>query len=153
MTPAVRTTILWIHALGGIAWAGAALVFVIAAGAAGVEEDAGLALIRRLAPAIVRLGLGAMVFIVVTGVGNIYLAGMARHFAFSDTFMVLLSAKIALLGAMYFLLIMAWRAHSDLKSSRGSEAHRVARRLTRCNLAIAGCGGVALLLGLWLLGS
>src|SRR5437899_3313743 len=46
MSPAsMRTTILWIHALGGVAWVGAATVFVIASSVVGTEDDEGLAMV------------------------------------------------------------------------------------------------------------
>lgn len=149
----MRITILWLHAVGGVAWVGAAVVFVIAASATGVEDRQGLAMVRRVAPVINRVGLAAMLFIIVSGAVNIYLAGITRGFAFSNAFLVLLSAKIAILGAMYVLLIASWRAQRELTSLRGPEAHHAARRLIAYDLAIAGCGGLALLLGLWLLGS
>ena len=58
MNPAsMRTTILWLHAVGGVAWIGAAAVFVIAASAVGLEDDDGLAMVRRIAPIINRIGL------------------------------------------------------------------------------------------------
>lgn len=149
----MRTTILWIHAIGGGAWVGAAVVFVIAASATGIEDEEGLAMVRRIAPAINRVGLAAMVFIVISGIVNIYIAGLMRRFAFSNAFMVLLALKIAALSAMYVLLTLSWRAESMLASSDASHVHRAARRLMTFNLAIAGCGGLALLLGLWLLGT
>ena len=66
----MRITILWIHAIGGVAWVGAATVFVIAAGAIGLEDEEGLAMVRRIAPLINRIGLGAMLFIIVSGIGQ-----------------------------------------------------------------------------------
>ena len=75
----MRTTILWLHALGGVAWIGAAAVFVIASGAIGLEDEEGLAMVRRVAPVINRIGLGAMLFIVVSGIVNIYIAGLMRR--------------------------------------------------------------------------
>ena len=150
---AMRITILWLHAIGGIAWVGAALIFVIAASAATLEQEDGLAMVRRVAPVINRIGLGAMLFIVVSGIVNIYIAGTARNFAFSNAFLVVLSAKIALLGAMYYLLVVSWRTQHELKSRDEEDAAPAARRLIMYNVAIAGCGGIALLLGLWLLGS
>ena len=149
----MRTTILWIHALGGGAWVGAAIAFVIGASASGGDDEAGFAMIRRVAPAINRIGLGAMLFIVITGVVNIYLAGMTRRFQFSNAFVVLLSMKIALLGGMYFMLIQSWRAQHELMASDRERAQRAARRLIAYSIVIAGCGGLALLLGLWLLGA
>jgi putative copper export protein len=149
----VRTTILWIHAIGGGAWVGAAIVFVMAASASGIEDEEGVAMVRRIAPAINRIGLGAMLFIVISGVVNIYIAGLMRRFSFSNAFIELLAMKIAALSTMYVLLTMSWRAEPTLASSDASQARRAARRLISCNIAIAGCGGIALLLGLWLLGS
>jgi hypothetical protein len=149
----MRTTILWLHAIGGIAWMGAAAVFVIAASATGIDDEEGLAMVRRIAPAINRIGLAAMLFIVISGIVNIYIAGLMRRFAFSNAFIELLALKIAALSAMYVLLTRSWRAESMLASSDSMQVHRAARRLMTFNLAIAGCGGIALLLGLWLLGS
>jgi len=149
----MRITILWLHAVGGIAWVGAALIFVIAASAAAIDEEQGLLMVRRVVPVINRIGLGAMLFIVISGIVNIYIAGTARNFAFSNAFLVVLSMKIALLGAMYYLLVVSWRTQHELRSLDDEDAPPAARRLIMFNVAIAGCGGIALLLGLWLLGS
>jgi hypothetical protein len=154
MNPAsMRTTILWLHAVGGVAWIGAAVVFLIASSAVGIEDEEGVALMRRIAPVINRIGLAAMLFIVVSGMLNIYIAGTMRRFAFSNTFVELLAMKIAALSSMYVLLTLSWRAEAMLAFSDQSQIHRAARRLMMFNLAIIGLGGIALLLGLWLLGS
>jgi putative copper export protein len=148
----MRTAILWIHALGGVAWVGSAAVFLIVSSAAGIDDE-GLVLMRRIAPFINRIGLAAMLFIVVSGVVNIYIAGLMRHFAFSNAFGEILALKIAALSAMYVLLTLSWRAEANLASSDQSQIHRAARRLMMLNLAIIGLGATALLLGLWLLGT
>jgi uncharacterized membrane protein len=148
----MRIAILWLHAVGGIAWVGAAAVFVIAASAVGLEEAQGLAMVRRIAPVINRIGLVAMLFIVASGIVNIYIAGLMRHFVFPNTFMELLFAKIGILLAMYGVLTMSWRAERTLMSLEPEVAHRAARRLIVCNLAVMSLGGIALLIGLWLLG-
>jgi hypothetical protein len=149
----MRTTILWLHAVGGVAWIGAATVFVIAAGAVGLDEDEGLAMVRRVAPVINRVGLAAMLFIVASGVLNIYIAGMMRRFAFSNLFIDLLAIKIALLSAMYVLLTLSWRAERALASTNELQARGAARRLVIFNLFVMGLGATALLIGLWLLGA
>jgi hypothetical protein len=149
----MRTTILWLHALGGVAWVGAAAVFVIASSAVGVEDEDGLTMMRRIAPVINRIGLAAMLFIVISGVVNIYIAGTMRRFAFSNGFVEILAVKIAALAAMYVLLTLSWRAEANLASSDQSQIHRAARRLMMFNVAIIGLGATALLLGLWLLGA
>lgn len=149
----MRTVILWLHAIGGVAWIGAATVFVIGASASGLEDDAGLAMTRRIAPTINRIGLAALLFIIASGVVNIYLAGTMRNFAFSNSFVGLLAVKIALLCAMYILLSQSWRAEAALLSADQVMARRMARKLVGLNLAVVGLGAAALLLGLWLLGS
>jgi len=149
----MRTTILWVHAVGGVAWVGAAAAFVIAASAIGLEDEEGLAMVRRIAPAINRIGLAAMLFIVVSGAVNIYLAGLTRGFVFSDNFIELLFAKIAILLALFGVLTASWRAEASLAATDASQAHGAARRLMLYNLAVMGLGAAALLLGLWLLGS
>ena len=149
----MRMTILWVHAVGGVAWVGAATVFVIAASAVGLEDEEGLAMVRRIAPAINRIGLAAMLFIIVSGVVNIYLAGLTRGFAFSNNFIELLFAKIAILLAMLGVLTASWRAEARLASTDPSQARSAAYRLMLYNLAVIGLGAAALLIGLWLLGS
>jgi len=149
----MRTTILWLHAVGGVAWVGAAAVVVIASSAVGIEDDEGLTMIRRIAPIINRTGLAAMLFIVISGIVNIYIAGLMRRFAFSNVFVEILALKIAALSAMYVLLTLSWRAEANLASEDQLQTHRAARRLMMFNLAIIGLGATALLLGLWLLGS
>ena len=149
----IRTVILWLHAIGGVAWIGAATVFVIGASASGVDDDAGLTIVRRIAPAIDRIGLGAMLFIIASGVVNIYVAGTMRNFAFSNAFVELLALKIAALGGMFVMLTLSWRAEPALASRDAVVARRAARRLINFNLAVITLGGAALLMGLWLLGS
>ncbi len=149
----MRITILWLHAVGGIAWVGAATVFVIAVGAVGLEDDEGVVLVRRIAPIVNRVGLAAMLFIVASGIINIYIAGLMRRFVFSNAFVGLLTLKIALLSAMYGVLAMSFRAQRQLAATDQSQAHRAALRLMILNLAIIGLGAIALLIGLWLLGS
>jgi hypothetical protein len=153
MSPSMRTMILWIHAIGGVAWVGAATVFVIAASAMGIEEDEGLVMVRRIAPIINRIGLGAMLFIMVSGLVNIYVAGVMRGFTFSNTFIELLSMKIAILGAMFVVLTLSFRLESKLASSDQSQVRGAARRLVVFNLVVMALGAAALLIGLWLLGS
>lgn len=151
MSPAVRTVILWLHAVGGVAWIGAAAVFVI--GAIASDDEVGLGTVRRIAPAINRIGLVAMLFIIVSGIVNVYLAGMMRNFVFSNTFVMILAIKIAILCAMYVLLMQAWRAEPMLASIDADLARRATGRLIKFNLGFIALGGAALLMGLWLLGS
>ncbi len=150
---AVRTVILWTHAVGGAAWIGACVSFLLAAGAMGLDTEEGHRFGQRVGPAINRIGLGAMLLIVVTGLVNIFLAGAQRDYHFSNVFVGLLCAKIAILVAMFLLLIANFRAELDLGSEDPAVLSRAMRRMLVCDGAIAACGALAVILGLWLLGS
>ncbi len=148
---AVRTVIVWSHAVGGAAWVGACAAFLLAAGATGIEDEEGQRLARRVGPAINRIGLGAMLLIVLTGLVNIFLAGTQRGFHFSNPFIAILFIKIAILIAMFLLLIASFRAEPDLEGR--DSAARAIRRMLYFEDAIAALGALAIVLGLWLLGS
>ncbi len=150
---AVRTVILWTHAAGGAAWIGACAAFLLAGGAMGTDTEEGHRFARRAGPSINRIGLGAMLLIVLSGMVNFVLAGSERNYHFSSAFIAILFTKIALLVAMFLLLILSFRAELDFESADSSAVSRAMRRTMLCGGAIAGCGAVAIVLGLWLLGS
>jgi putative copper export protein len=154
MSPAsLRTTILWIHAIGGVAWIGAAACFVIVASVTRIDEEEGRAMIRRIAPAIDRVGLAAFLFILLSGIVNLYIAGLMRNFSFSDTFIEVLTAKIGVYLAMFAILTASFRAEAKLQSPDATASRRAISRLLLLNIAVMALGATALLLGLWLLGS
>lgn len=150
---AIRTVILWMHALAGAAWVGGALCFVIAAVAIGTEGDDARAFAGRVAPAINRVALVAMIFILLSGMLNIYIAGTMRRFSFSDTFVTVLAAKIGIFFAMFGLLTSSFRAEANLSVADIEQSQRAFSRLIILNGAIIALGATALILGLWLLGS
>lgn len=150
---AIRTVILWIHAIGGAAWIGACVCFLLAAGAMGLDNDEGHGFARRVAPSINRIGLAAMLLIVVTGLVNIFLAGSERGYHFSSVFVAVLCAKIAILIVMFLLLIASLRAEVDLDSPDPAALTRTLWRMLYFDGAIAAVGALAMILGLWLLGS
>ncbi len=137
---ALRTAILWMHAAGGVAWIGASACFVIAASAAG-GEDEGRAMVRRIAPVINRIGLGAMLFILLSGIVNLYLAGTMRGFSFSNTFAEVLGAKIGIFLVMFAVLTACWRAEPKLSSDDAAISARAASRLVLLNIAVMLLGG------------
>ena len=147
---AIRTVILWMHGLAGAAWVGASLCFVIAAVAVGSEGDDAHAFAGRVAPAINRVALVAMIFILLSGMVNIYIAGTMRGFVFSKTFVTVLSAKIGIFLAMFAILTALFRAEAKLSAEQSPSAFS---RLTILNGAVVALGATALMLGLWLLGS
>lgn len=150
---AIRTIILWTHAIGGAGWIGACVCFLIAAGAMGADTEEGHAFARRVAPAINRIGLGATILIVGTGLVNFFIAGQQRNYHFSNLFVEVLGAKIVGLIVMFVLLIASFRAEPDLDGNDAAAFSRSMRRMLLCEGAIAAAGALAMILGLWLLGS
>ncbi|HUY28370.1 MAG TPA: hypothetical protein VMV27_13205 [Candidatus Binataceae bacterium] len=153
----LRSTILWIHALAGGAWVTACVCFVIAAVAlaAGSEEQRNFAL--RAAPKIDGFNGAAAVVVLVTGAINLALAGRARNFNFSGEFGVILAAKILLFIAMSLALGRAMRLTATIRAvaekRRFSAIPTATGRMAWWHGAIAAMGALAILCGLWLMGS
>jgi hypothetical protein len=150
---AVRTVILWIHALAGAGWTAAAGAFVIAEAAMNPEDGERRSFARRAAPLINRLGAAAVVVLVVTGVVNLILASAVRAHPFSRGFITVLAIKAGILVAMCLVLFAAFRTEGELNAPVARDAERASMRLMALNGAIVAMGGAALVLGLWLLGS
>jgi hypothetical protein len=154
---AIRTTVLWIHALAGGGWIAACACFAIAglAIAAGSEEQRAFAM--RAAPAIDRFNLVAAAVLLITGTVNFTLAGLARGFRFSAQFKIILSIKVMLFVAMAIALGRSLRIAAAMRAAAAREdagaVPRAMNRMVRAHGAIVAMGSAALLLGLWLLGS
>ena len=154
----LQTIILWMHALAGAAWVAACLCFVIAglALASGSDEQRNFAL--RAAPKIVGFNLMAAILLLLSGGLNLVLAGIARNFNFSGDFTRILVVKIALFVAMFLALLYTARSSRALPDDSRPDAPfdaldvRVAV-MVRMHAAIALMGAIALLLGLWLMGT
>lgn len=144
----LRTVILWIHVLCGAAWVAVSLSFVLAAGASTEDERAGLA--ARVAPALNRLNLAAIVVLPLSGIANLAYVARDRHYKLPTAFVEVLGAKVVLLVAMAAALAIAWGTAARLGAAGSGGAER---RLMRIYGAMAGLGAVALMLGLWLAGS
>ncbi len=156
MSPVARTILLWVHASAGAIWIAAAASFVIAALATAEEADTGT--IRRAGAAINTIGLFAMVAVVLTGIINTVVAGDMRNFAFSQSFIVVLTLKIVALAAMIVILNRCVRAHRRIAdgADAGTSGNTIARARTQLivgNSLVAAIGGLAMILGLWLLGT
>jgi hypothetical protein len=155
---ALQTVILWIHALAGAGWVAACVCFVIAGLvlSAGGEEQRDFAL--GAAPRIVGFSLVAALLLLITGAVNLALAGLVRSFRFSRVFGGILGLKVVLFTVMFLALRWCLRAVAslpdDAKPAAPSNAlaHTVAGMM-RAQGAIAVMGAVALLLGLWLMGT
>jgi hypothetical protein len=155
---ALRTAILWIHALAGAGWVAACACFVVAGLvlSAGGDEQRDFAL--GAAPRIVGFSLAAALVLLFTGAVNLVLAGTARGFRFSREFGSILGVKVVLFVVMFLALRWTLRVAASLpgedRAAAPSEAlaHRMAG-MVRAQGAIAVMGAVALLLGLWLMGT
>jgi hypothetical protein len=153
----LSTAILWIHAAAGALWVGACACFVIAglALAAGSVEQRNF--VENAAPKIDLLGLVAAVVLLVTGFFNLITAGTARRFVFSTEFTTVLGIKIALFIVMVFVLTRSMRVLAGVKAvlarGRSDEIPTSMRRMVTAHIAIVAMGGIALILGTWLMGS
>ena len=153
---ALRTVILWIHALAGAGWVAAGVCFVIAGLALTGDEQRDFAL--GAAPRIVGFSLAAALVLFLTGAVNLVLAGIARRFRFSKEFGGILGIKVVLFVVMVLALRWTLRAAAALRDAAqptpplDALADKTAGML-RAQGAIALMGAVALLLGLWLMGT
>jgi putative copper export protein len=151
------SAILWTHAAAGAIWVGACACFVIAglALAAGSAEQRIFTV--NAAPKIDLLGLVAAAVLLVTGLINLTTAGISRRFAFSTAFMTVLAIKIALFIVM--IVVMTWSMRigavirAVLARGRSDAVPGAMSRMVKAHVAIVAMGGLALILGTWLMGS
>ena len=136
----MTTTILWIHATAGALWIGACACFVIAGLALTPGSDGHRNFVVRSAPKIDRLAMLAAALLFLTGLVNLVQAAISRQFAFSTAFTTVLAIKILLFIAM-------------LATMRSSMKTGAMERTLKAHAAIVAMGSIALLLGLWLIGS
>jgi hypothetical protein len=151
------TLILWTHAAAGAIWVGACACFVIAGlalSAGGVEQRN---FVANAAPKIDVLGLAAAVVLLVTGFINLMTTGIARRFAFSTAFMNVLAIKIALFIIMIVVMTWSMRLGAVIRAvvarGRTDALPGAMTRMVRAHIAIVAMGGMALILGTWLMGS
>lgn len=153
----LRSAILWIHAGAAAAWVAASVCFIVAGLAlvAGSEEQRNFAM--RAASKIDAFNLAAALTLLFTGAANFAVAGVLRGFHFSGQFELILGVKVILFVGMSIALGRALRTAASLRVSHDSpSADTIANTTTRMMLAhgaIVAMGGVALLLGLWLMGT
>ncbi len=153
----METVILWTHAAAGAIWIGACACFAFAglALAAGSAEQRNF--VANAAPKIDLLGLVAALVLLATGVIGLIWAGVSRGFAFSATFMTVLAIKIALFIVMIAVMTWSMRAGAAVRAAIEREpvsaAAGATARMVKAHVAIVAMGGIALILGTWLMGS
>jgi hypothetical protein len=151
------TTILWIHAAAAAVWIGACACFVIAglALAPGTDEQKNFA--TRAAPKIDRLAMLSAGLLFLTGLLNLTEAAIFRRFAFSSAFVTVLAIKVALFIAMVTVMHWAMRIGAVIRAvvarGRTDAVPGAMSRMMKAHAAIVAMGAVALMLGLWLMGT
>jgi hypothetical protein len=151
------TIILWTHAVSGALWIGASACFVIAGLALEPEGVEQRNFVTKAVPIIDRFGLAAAAVLFATGLVNLVTASIARRFVFSAQFAIVLSAKIVLFIVMATMLTCAMRTGALIRAlmskDRAGTLPTAVNRMVRSHSAIAAMGAVALVLGLWLMGT
>ncbi len=149
--------ILWTHAVAGAIWIGACACFAFAglALAAGSAEQRNF--VANAAPKIDLLGLVAALVLLATGVISLIWAGVSRGFAFPTTFITVLAIKIALFIVMLAVMTWSMRAGAAVRAviarEPGGAAAGAMTAMVKAHVAIVAMGGIALILGTWLMGS
>jgi len=151
------SAILWTHAAAGALWIGACACFVIAGLALGAGSVEQRNFVERAAPRIDLLGLAAAIILLATGLFNLMTAGVSRRFAFSTAFMTVLAIKVALFIVMIAVMTWAMRVGAVIRAvaarGRVDAMPAAMTRMVQAHLAIVAMGGIALILGTWLMGS
>jgi putative copper export protein len=151
------TVILWTHAAAGAIWVGACACFVIAGLALVAGSDEQRSFIVNAAPKIDALGLVAAVVLLITGFVNLTTAGISRRFVFSTAFTSVLAIKITLFIVMIVVMTWSMRIGATIRAvlarGRADAVPGAMRRMVRAHIAIVALGGIALMLGTWLMGS
>jgi len=151
------SAILWTHAAAGAIWVGACACFVIAGLALAKGSVEQQRFVASAAPRIDLLGLVAAAVLLVTGLINLLTAGVARRFTFSTAFMTVLAIKIGLFIVMLFVMTWSMRIGAVIRAvlarGRNDAVPGAMTRMVRAHIAIVAMGGLALILGTWLMGS
>jgi hypothetical protein len=151
------TLILWTHAAAGAIWIGACACFVIAGLALATGSVEQRNFVANSAHKIDALGLFAAVVLMLTGLINLMTAAMVRRFAFSTAFASVLAIKIALFIVMIVVMTWSMRIGAAIRAvvARGriDAVPGAMNRMMRAHAAVVAMGAIALMLGLWLMGS
>jgi len=149
---------LWIHAGAGATWIGACACFVIAGLALtpGSVEQRNFAV--GAAPKIDRLALITASLLFLTGLLNLYITGLWNGLAaFSTAFIIVLAIKIGLFIAMVSAMHWTMRIGAVIKAvierERTDALPGAITRMVKAHAAVVAMGGIALMLGLWLMGT
>ena len=148
---------MWIHAAAGAVWIGACACFVIAGLALAPRLDEQRNFAISAAPKIDRLAILSAALLFLTGLANLASAGISRRFAFPTAFMIVLAIKIALFIVMITMMRSSMKIGAVIRSvvarGRTDAVPGAMSRMVKAHAAIVAMGAVALMLGLWLMGT
>jgi hypothetical protein len=151
------SAILWVHAGAGAVWVGACACFVIAGLAVTSGSDEQRNFVANAGPKIDLLGLVSAIVLLITGFFNLMTAGIARRFVFSTAFITVLAIKIGLFIVMVVVITWSMRVGAVIRAvlahGRTDAVPGAMRRMVTAHIAVVAMGGIALLLGTWLMGS
>ena len=148
----LTTVLVWTHVLAGAIWTGTCACFALAGAALASSAEQWRDFAMRAAPRLDRLNIAAAAVLLASGIANFAIAGAARHFNFSETFLIVLAVKIALFAVMAAALSISWRAESAMLAG-AKEATAATNRIAGASGLTVVAGALALGLGLWLAGS
>ncbi len=143
--------------MAGALWLGASAAFAIAGLALAADSEEQRSFVARGASRINAVAIVAAVMLVLTGMLNLAHVLQLRAGSLAHAFLYVLGLKIALYIAMLMTLGVAMRAISAMRFEleRGVDGAlpRATRTMLRAHLAILAMGSIAMMLGLWLVGS
>jgi hypothetical protein len=152
----LTTVMLWTHVASAAWWVLACTIMALAGAVLGMDTVEGREFVVRVVPGFNRANTVAAAVLLMTGMINIYAAGMARRFHFPPPFVRVLAIKIVL----YVMMLTALRASAGaarrLLAQAGGQASPGATagtgRLAALSALTALMGAAAMLLGVWLVG-
>jgi hypothetical protein len=143
--------------MAGALWLGASASFAIAGLALATDSVEQRNFVERGASRINALAMFAAVLLVISGMFNLNQVFQARASMLSRTFLYVLGVKILLYIAMLMTLGVALRSipamREAIERGVGDAVPYAMRTMLRVHIAILAMGSVAMMLGLWLVGS
>lgn len=137
--------------LCGAGWVGAGLIFMLASMALRDQQQELREFLARVTPRTNRIGMICAVAVPITGMANFAFVATTHHYQLSTEFDAIVATKILLLAVMVAMLMRIAGIQGSYHPNSLKERSE-ARRLLRAHGVIAGCGSIALILGLWLSG-
>jgi hypothetical protein len=129
------------------------VTIALAGGVVNADSVEGREFVSRVVPKLNRANVVAAVFLLATGLVNLFGAGRRRDFDFSRTFDALMAAKVGLYCLMVTALMASFaRERKDGAAGSAQSIAAGAGRMVALSAAAAIAGAFAMALGVWLSG-